>query len=272
MRAVSFCAQFCYTFSMTTLQRIREVLKDNEEYLRGFGFTEVGVFGSYVRGQETPESDVDILLGGDNGRIDIRGESLDIQEKLSAELDNADVDIVTKYELYPQLRDGILAEVEYVIGSAEAMRHNEQRDMNAIRSNQRDYTIYLGRMIDAMRAGMACVADISYEEFLHNTLSMDIAKSYAQKMGRAATRISAPLKEHYGYLSIPWDEMTDMHDIVVAHLYGDVDYTRMWRLLKQTVPAILPKIQEMNRKEKARMREIRERKQKTPGPEPIRSE
>ena len=49
---------------MKTLTEITEILRAQKPYLaEKYGVTEIGVFGSYVRGQQGPDSDVDSLLG-----------------------------------------------------------------------------------------------------------------------------------------------------------------------------------------------------------------
>lgn len=48
---------------MKTLTEIKEILQAEKPYLaEKFGVTEIGVFGSYVRGEQDPDSDIDILI------------------------------------------------------------------------------------------------------------------------------------------------------------------------------------------------------------------
>ena len=48
---------------MKTLTEVTEILLAQKPYLaEKYGVTEIGVFGSYVRGQQRPDSDVDILI------------------------------------------------------------------------------------------------------------------------------------------------------------------------------------------------------------------
>ena len=48
---------------MKTLTEITEILRAQKPCLaQKYGVTEIGVFGSYVRGQQGPDSDVDILI------------------------------------------------------------------------------------------------------------------------------------------------------------------------------------------------------------------
>jgi predicted nucleotidyltransferase len=48
---------------MKTLAEIKEILRAERPYLaEKYGVTVVGVFGSYVRGEQEPDSDIDILI------------------------------------------------------------------------------------------------------------------------------------------------------------------------------------------------------------------
>jgi predicted nucleotidyltransferase len=48
------------------LEYIVRILRDHrEELCRNYGVRELGIFGSYVRGEQRPDSDVDILVDFD---------------------------------------------------------------------------------------------------------------------------------------------------------------------------------------------------------------
>lgn len=96
-----------------TLNEIKRVLKDEKVKLSGLGIDRVGVFGSYARGEEKSDSDIDIL-------VDISPDStitfftlVDIEMNLSEKL-NRKVDLVIQSDLKPNIGKHILAEVMYV--------------------------------------------------------------------------------------------------------------------------------------------------------------
>ncbi len=86
-----------------TLRRFKPILREK------FKVKEIGIFGSYVRGEESEESDVDILVEFDES---IGWEFIDVKEFLE-EILGKKVDLVTVGALKPQLRDKILKEVIY---------------------------------------------------------------------------------------------------------------------------------------------------------------
>jgi uncharacterized protein len=75
---------------------------------RLYGARNMRVFGSVARGQERPDSDVDLLVELDRG-YDLFRQRLPLTEDLSILLGRR-VDLVPEHELNPHLRDGILRE------------------------------------------------------------------------------------------------------------------------------------------------------------------
>ena len=46
-----------------TVEEIRKILREHKDELRKkYGVLEIGIFGSYVRGEQEKDSDVDILV------------------------------------------------------------------------------------------------------------------------------------------------------------------------------------------------------------------
>ena len=81
---------------MREIDRIMRILKDHKEELkRNFSVKKIGVFGSYTREEQTPESDIDIYVEFDmkNLTFDRYLELIDYLEKLLGRK----IDLITKY-------------------------------------------------------------------------------------------------------------------------------------------------------------------------------
>ncbi len=86
-------------------------MKTHKEILSiRFHLKDMGVFGSFARGEETPASDVDILVEFSEP---IGWEFVELKEYLENILGRR-VDLVTKNALKKQLKDEILDEVRMV--------------------------------------------------------------------------------------------------------------------------------------------------------------
>ena len=88
------------------------ILNQNLDRIRAFGVRKLGLFGSFVRNQQSAESDVDVLVEFDAKRKtfdNFMELSFFLEEKLERH-----VEIVTTEALSPHIGPHILAEVEYV--------------------------------------------------------------------------------------------------------------------------------------------------------------
>jgi predicted nucleotidyltransferase len=92
-----------------TLKEIQKDLKKHLPELRArYGITYLGIFGSYVRGEQKRTSDVDILV-----EFSRPGTLLDFihLQNVLADLLGVRVDLVEKNGLKPAIRPYVLAEV-----------------------------------------------------------------------------------------------------------------------------------------------------------------
>jgi predicted nucleotidyltransferase len=97
---------------MRDLQDIEAKLKENKALLRErFKVKEIGIFGSFVRGEQKETSDLDILVDFE-GRVGLF-EIVRLERFLSETLGEK-VDLVMKNSLKPRIGKHILREVVYV--------------------------------------------------------------------------------------------------------------------------------------------------------------
>ena len=97
---------------MKPLAEIKAILQTQKPYLaEKYGVTEVGIFGSYVRGEQGPDSDLDILIELEQP---VRISLLDLVglEDYLSELLGVKVQTAIKKNLKSRLRPYILQEVE----------------------------------------------------------------------------------------------------------------------------------------------------------------
>jgi len=96
---------------MSELKKIEKILKGNKENIKKKFYVEkIGIFGSFSKGEETPDSDVDILVEF-NGPIG--WDFIELNDYLEHILGKK-VDLVSIKALKPQLKDDILNEVVYI--------------------------------------------------------------------------------------------------------------------------------------------------------------
>lgn len=95
---------------MKTRREIERTLKQHKPFLtKEFGVSRIGIFGSHVRGEESRESDIDVLV--EFGQP-IGWEFIDLKEFLERAL-GMKVDLVTGRAIKPRMRERILKEVVF---------------------------------------------------------------------------------------------------------------------------------------------------------------
>jgi uncharacterized protein len=88
---------------MTT--ELRNLSEQVVPTLRRFGVVRAGVFGSVVRGEARPESDLDLLVEFEQGRTLF--DLVELKDELSRVLGRR-ADVLTYGSLHPLLRDRVL--------------------------------------------------------------------------------------------------------------------------------------------------------------------
>ena len=103
----------------TGVQTKREVFKtisDHSAQLKDLGVKKVGIFGSFVRGEQTPESDIDLLVQFEPEKKNFDN-FMDLYFLLEDLLQRR-VEIITTEALSPYIGPHIMSEVEYASLSA----------------------------------------------------------------------------------------------------------------------------------------------------------
>jgi len=91
-------------------QDVFDILRQNRVRLRALGVKRLGLFGSFVRGQQHPDSDIDLLVEFEPGK-----KTFDHFMELSfylEELLGRKIELVTTESLSPYMAPHILNEVE----------------------------------------------------------------------------------------------------------------------------------------------------------------
>ncbi len=96
---------------ISSKHNIFNILKQNQYHLHAFGIKRIGLFGSFVRGEQRSDSDIDLIV-----EFEPNQKTFDNYMKLSFFLEDIlqhKIDIVTVESLSPYIGPHILKEVEY---------------------------------------------------------------------------------------------------------------------------------------------------------------
>jgi len=97
---------------MKTFEEIKVVIqKHKDEFKEQYGLKEIGIFGSYIRGEQNEDSDVDILIELERPISFVQFIKF---ENILSNLLGLRIELVTKKALKPHIGKRILEEVKYV--------------------------------------------------------------------------------------------------------------------------------------------------------------
>jgi predicted nucleotidyltransferase len=97
---------------MKKIDKIKKILAEHRDELRReYKIIEIGIFGSYIRGEQKRKSDIDILVKFEEpvSLLDLVG-----AENYLSDLLKIKVDLIPKEDLRPELKNIILKETVYV--------------------------------------------------------------------------------------------------------------------------------------------------------------
>lgn len=97
---------------MKNKQEVIEIIKNNTDEFSRFGVNRIGIFGSYLSDNSSPESDVDLLVEFKQGQKNFQ--NFMGTANLAENILDKEVDLVTPEGLSPHIGPHILKNIEYV--------------------------------------------------------------------------------------------------------------------------------------------------------------
>ena len=97
---------------MTNKQFILSQIKQLKGELRKLGVGKIGLFGSYARGEQSENSDIDILIEFEPDQENFDN-YMSVYDKIEKRFTNEKIEIVTTNGLSPYIGPKILKEVTY---------------------------------------------------------------------------------------------------------------------------------------------------------------
>ena len=93
-------------------QTILQFIRQNREHIRSFGVSEIGLFGSFVRNEQRPDSDIDLLVDYHTGQASFK--NLMNLAFFFEDSFHRKIELVTPVSLSDRLNEYIAREIEYV--------------------------------------------------------------------------------------------------------------------------------------------------------------
>ncbi len=221
--------------TLPTLELLMEELLSLLPYLRErYGVKELGVFGSYLRGEQRQDSDLDLLVDFEK---DISlWDVMELEEFLSERL-GVRVDLIMKSSLKfrPHTAEKILKSYVPVVENwKDIIRQKEMP--------KRDYREYIKDILQECEFVRKYTQGIEYEDFLESDLLRHAVVRALEVIGEAVKNLPNELLEKYP--QIEWKRVKGMRDRL-AHAYFGVDYELLWKVVKEELPILCKVVRDM---------------------------
>ncbi len=221
--------------TLPTLELFMEELLSLLPYLRErYGVKELGVFGSYLRGEQRQDSDLDLLVDFEK---DISlWDVMELEEYLSERL-GVRVDLIMKSSLRfrPHTAEKILKSYVPVVENWKDIIRQEEM-------SKRDYREYIKDILQECEFVRKYTQGIEYEDFLESDLLRHAVVRALEVIGEAVKNLPSELLEKYP--QIEWKRVKGMRDRL-AHAYFGVDYELLWKVVKEELPSLCKVVRDM---------------------------
>ena len=107
------CSGSAIMKTVQTKKEVSSILSSHRQEIESLGVKRIGLFGSFVRGKQKKESDVDLLVEFMRGKKNFKN-FINLAYLLE-DLFQRKVELVTPESMSPYLKPHILKEVEYVL-------------------------------------------------------------------------------------------------------------------------------------------------------------
>jgi len=108
----------------------------------------------------------------------------------------------------------------------------------------RNVTLFVKDILQNMRDAEEFIQGFSYEEFAGDKKTFNAVVRALEVVGEAAKNVPTAIRRKYP--DVPWKEMAGMRDKVI-HFYFGVNRETVWLAVKDRIPTIRPKIEQILR-------------------------
>lgn len=240
--------------SRRSLSRFVRVLRAHLPEIRErYGVKSLGVFGSYLRGDQKPRSDFDVLVEyvepfPATTRPDLKA---DLTRLLGVK-----VDLIPMHLLKPYIGKHILAEVIWLLkdgqptGAKLPRRRTNGKGNGKMANVKREYLDYLNDILTNMEMAQKFCQGYANVRVLYDNPEKVYAVSKAiENIGEAVKKVPMEVRDRYS--QVPWRDIAGMRDKLV-HDYFEINYTGLWEVVTESILRDKPFVQQMIAEELAR--------------------
>lgn len=107
---------------------------------------------------------------------------------------------------------------------------------------KREHSFFVKDILTAIKSIEEFTDGITYKKFLQDKKTSDAVIRNIEIIGEAVKNI--PLSVRKDNPNVPWREIARMRDKIVHH-YFEIDLEKVWKVVREDIPAIKPSIKQV---------------------------
>ena len=111
-----------------------------------------------------------------------------------------------------------------------------------MKPDNRQWGDYAEDILDAVESIEEFIRDMTYDKFIYDKKTKYAIIRSIEIIGEATKSIPDFVRE--AYPDIPWKDMAGMRDKMIHHYFG-IDFEVVWKTIKEDIPMIKPKLQDI---------------------------
>jgi len=222
--------------------RVIEILSAHATELTALGVKSLALFGSVARDEAREDSDVDLLIEFEPGKLPKGLAFFGFYEQLENWLD-ATVDLANPDRLHWRMKNHILVEAIPILPQNE----NQARVYPTVSQEQprKDWRVYIDDLLTAAAKIQRFTQSITFDSLLIDEMRMAAVEQEIIVIGEAADKLMKIAPEiHQRYPSVAWNQMKGMRNRLV-HGYYEVNWEIIWEVIEDDIPILIDQLQQI---------------------------
>jgi len=222
--------------------RAIEILSAHATELTALGVKSLALFGSVARDEAREDSDVDLLIEFEPGKLPKGLAFFGFYEQLEDWLD-ATVDLANPDRLHPRMESRILAEAIPILPQNENQTRVYQTP--SPERSGKDWLVYIDDMLTAAAKIQRFTQSITFDFLLADEMRMAAVEGELITIGEGVDKLMKVAPEiTQRYPSVPWNKIKEIGNSLM-HGYYEVNWERVWGVIEDDIPTLIEQLQQI---------------------------
>jgi uncharacterized protein with HEPN domain/predicted nucleotidyltransferase len=229
-------------FPTAVKERLQASPSQIADFCQRWNIIELALFGSILRDDFRPDSDIDILASFARNTSWNIFDFIQMQEQLETML-GRDVDLTQKQQINnPFSRSQILATCHIIYSENRTISslYLAIKPANLLMQADNRNQAALWDMVEAIKQIIEFTANSSCAEYRGNRMVQRAVERELEILGEAARRISEEF--HQANADIDWRNMINLRNLI-AHRYDRVEPDTLWNIIITVLPGLLSQLE-----------------------------